>query len=223
MEGTTTSDSPRSARGGRPRRSPLLGERAIRSIERHLMRRERRREELFEESQRLRRAAQGAMARLHEGRSIEAEIRSIERGARALARRGHRKGRGEAGLAHDALQEAVEAILLDRVVRGEPFPSPEDLGVPPEEYLAGLGDLAGEVRRLALAALSQGSPEEARRRLAEMESILGILLRFETPRSIVPLKPKQDSARALVERTRGDVTLAEVLHRAGLKGRPEAG
>jgi predicted translin family RNA/ssDNA-binding protein len=40
-------------------------------------------------------------------------------------------------------------------------------------------------------------------------------LRFEGPRSIISLKPKQDAARSLVEKTRGDVALAEVLHRAG--------
>ena len=47
-----------------------------------------------------------------------------------------------------------------------------------------------------------------------MEAVYRTLLHFETPRAIVPLKPKQDQARALLERTRGDVTMATVIARA---------
>ncbi|HUI38826.1 MAG TPA: hypothetical protein VLY85_04265, partial [Thermoplasmata archaeon] len=164
----------------------------------------------------LRRRAQAAMARIHEGRRVDREVREIGSEMRALARRARVRGVGEVGAVHDALQEAVEATLLDRISRGEPLPGRGALGVGPEAYLTGLGDLAGEIRRLALAALSEGRLEVARQRLREMDSVYRLLLRFEAPRAIVSLKPKQDTARALLERTRGDVALAEVLARAGL-------
>jgi len=192
----------------------LLSAESVEAIEAHLRSRERRRDELFEESRRLRRLAQSTMAAIHEGRPVAREIAEIRRQARALAERVRTEARADASLAHDALQEAVEACLLDAIAAGGRLPTPEELAVDPEEYLHGLGDLAGEVRRLALERLSAGDPEGARRRLREMEAVYRTLLHFETPRAIVPLKPKQDQARALLERTRGDVTMATVIARA---------
>ncbi len=196
----------------------LVGEPAVREIERHLRAREARRDALADASRALRRESQAVMARMHEGRSVGREVVAIARRARALAARIRSIAPEDGGLAHDALQESVEAILLDRVVREAPFPSPKALGVPPEAYLSGLGDLVGEVRRLALAALTTGDLGAARRHLATMESLYRTLCRFESPRSIVALKPKQDTARSLVERTRGEVALAGVLARAGGHG-----
>jgi translin len=154
------------------------------------------------------------MASIHEGRSVLREVAEVRRQARLLAERVRTEGRGDAALAHDALQEAVEACLLDAIVLGRTLPTPPELGVDPEEYLHGLGDLVGEVRRLALEALNAGDHAGAARRLREMEAVYRTLLHFETPRAIVPLKPKQDQARALLERTRGDVTMASVIARA---------
>ncbi len=167
----------------------------------------------------LRRQAQAAMAHLHEGRTVDREILGIARDARALAERLREEVGADGGIAHDALQESVEAILLHRLVRHRPFPSPRDLAVPPEAYLAGFADLVGEVRRLALEALTRGAILEAREHLAEMDQLFRTLARFESPRAILALKPKQDSARALLERTRGDVALAGILERAGLARR----
>jgi translin len=158
------------------------------------------------------------MASIHEGRTASREVAEVRREGRALADRIRAEGRGDASLAHDALQEAVEACLLYAIVAGEALPTPEELGVDPEEYLHGLGDLAGEIRRLALERLAAGDPEGAQRRLREMEAVYRALLHFETPRAIIPLKPKQDQARALLERTRGDVTMATVI--AGVRSRP---
>jgi translin len=56
-----------------------------------------------------------------------------------------------------------------------------------------------------------------------MESLYHTLLGFETARAIVSLKPKQDTARALLERTRGEVTMARLLHRAGLRSTDRGG
>ena len=47
-----------------------------------------------------------------------------------------------------------------------------------------------------------------------MEELTQALLRFDTSRAIVQLKPKQDQARTLVERTRGEVVMARFLARA---------
>ncbi|MGI0130290.1 MAG: hypothetical protein ACREEC_09110 [Thermoplasmata archaeon] len=215
MGGTTTSISRRSA--DRPKRNSLLGEPTIRQIEAHLKRREKRRDDLFDASRALRRRAQGIMGRIHEGRPVGVEIAGLARSARTLAQRVRGEAGSDRGLAHDALQESAEAILLDCVVRGATFPSPKSLGLGPEEYLGGLGDLVGEMRRLTLSALSEGNVPLAREHLREMESVFRALLRFEGPRAIIALKPKQDAARSILEKTRGDVALAEVLSRAGVR------
>jgi translin len=197
-------------------------DRTVRSIERHLAAREERRRDLYERARALRRSAQHTMTRLHAGAATAGEIPKLRRELARLAAELPKRYSGDEGLADDALQEAVEAILLSAAIDGAAFPAPEELGVAPEPYLLGLGDVVGEVRRLALAELAQGHVALATERLALMEALYHTLLGFETARAIVSLKPKQDTARALLERTRGEVTLAKVLHRAGVPPSTEA-
>ena len=124
------------------------------------------------------------------------------------------KGRGDEGLAFDALQEGVEGVLLGAIVGGTPLPGPSDLGVDPEPYLLGLGDVVGEVRRLVLDRLAHDDLAGAEVRLALMDALARDLMRFDTTRAIVQLKPKQDTARSLLERTRGEVVMARLHLRA---------
>lgn len=212
-----TSGSRRSAR--RPPLPRTLPERELKAVEAHLERRERERDRLFERARALRRHAQAAMTRLHDARASAAELDALLAEGRALAR--SVAGSPDAGLAQDALQEYVEASLLSAVRDGAPFPTPRALGVGPEAYLLGLGDLVGELRRLALSALGEHRVEEAARLAALMEAVYRTLMRFEAPRGIVALKPKQDQARGLLERTRGELALARLLERARLPAGPE--
>jgi translin len=189
---------------------------AVRAIERHLTAREARRRRLFERARALRRLSQQTMTRIHAGSAKPAELRRVQAALAKLAEALPTEYPGDEGLAEDALQEGVEALLLEAAAEGRPFPTPEELGVPPEPYLLGLGDVVGEIRRLTLADLTRGDVDRATERLALMESVYHTLLGFETARAIVSLKPKQDTARALLERTRGELTMAKLLHRAGV-------
>jgi translin len=200
--------------GSPPTVAPALGEAVLGSIEAHLRQRELRREELYQQARRLRRQAQGTMTRLHLGAAEAGELVSVRNGLRELSERIRRDGRADEPLVHDALQEAVEASLLGAIVARETLPGPADLSVEPEPYLLGLGDVVGEVRRLVLERLGRDDLEGAERHLALMEELAQALLRFDTSRAIVQLKPKQDQARALVERTRGEVVMARFLARA---------
>jgi translin len=191
-----------------------LGESVLGSIEVHLRQRELRREELYQQARRLRRLAQVTMTRLHVGAAEPGEIASVRTSLRELSDRLRREGRADEPLAHDALQEAVEASLLGAIVAGETLPGPTELDVEPEPYLLGLGDVVGEVRRLVLERLGVDDLDAAERYLRLMEDLTQSLLRFDTSRAIVQLKPKQDQARALVERTRGEVVMARFLARA---------
>jgi translin len=190
---------------------------AVRSIERHLASREERRRRLFERARALRRLAQQTMTRLHGGSAPPSEVARVRSELRRLAEALPKEFPGDESLAEDALQEGVEAVLLGAAIDRSPFPTPTELGVQPEPYLLGLGDVVGEIRRLALAELTVGEVDRAAERLALMEAVYHTLLGFETARAIVSLKPKQDTARALLERTRGEVTMARLLHRAGVR------
>ncbi|MCI4325963.1 MAG: hypothetical protein L3K00_08865 [Thermoplasmata archaeon] len=193
---------------------------AVRAIERHLAQRESRRRRLFERARALRRLSQQTMTRLHAGSATPAELERVRADLARLAASLPTEYPGDEGIAEDALQEGVEAMLLAAATEGRSFPTPAELGVAPEPYLLGLGDVVGEIRRLTLADLTRGDVVGAADRLALMESVYHTLLGFETARAIVSLKPKQDTARALLERTRGEVTMARLLHRAGV---PPAG
>jgi len=208
--GSLSSDSPSG-----PAR-PALGEAVLASIEAHLRQRELRREELYQQARRLRRLAQGTMTQMHLGTAGPDESAAVRTGLAELSRRLRRDGRVDEPLVHDALQEGVEACLLAAIVARGPLPGPADLEVEPEPYLLGLGDVVGEVRRLVLQRLGADDLDGAERGLRLMEDLAQSLLRFDTSRAIVQLKPKQDQARALVERTRGEVVMARLLAR----GRP---
>jgi translin len=214
------SDSPPSDSAG-SRNASGVPEQVLARIEAQLRQREIDRDDLAERSRRLRRLAQGTMGRIHSGaEGTSGSLVEIERAMREFTERLRSEGRNDEGLARDALQESVEAALLGRIVAGRALPGPDDLGVDPEPYLLGLGDVVGEVRRLALRALTEGKVDEAERALGLMDNLYQSLMRFDTPRAIVALKPKQDTARALVERTRGEVTLARLLARAQLPPSP---
>lgn len=193
-----------------PHHPSAPSEAVLAEAERALAERIRSRDRLFEEARQVRRQAQDAMRRFHAGEDPVRELRALIPRVRRL----QREGEGAEGIVADALQEYAEARFLAAVVHGLPLPSLRELEVPVEVYLTGLGDLVGEVRRLAVAALGQEDLVGAERLLELMEALLHALLRFEAPRGIIAIKPKQDVARSLLERTRGEIALATVLHRA---------
>lgn len=113
-----------------------------------------------------------------------------------------------AGFVENAHQDMTEAAVTYSLLRDAPLPSPEDLGVTNRAYLLGLGDVVGELRRYALERLGEGAVEDAREALDVMEILYQGLMRFDYPRAVVAVKRKQDIARSLVEKTRGEVAVA---------------
>jgi translin len=214
-----TSGSPSSAdRAAPPKTADGVPEAALAGIEAHLRQRELRREELYQRARRLRRLAQSTMSRLHTEHAVPPAVTEVRRELAELADWLRREGRGDEGLAFDALQEGVEGVLLAAILSATPLPGPSDLGVDPEPYLLGLGDVVGEVRRLVLDRLAHDDLAGAERYLALMDALTRDLLRFDTTRAIVQLKPKQDTARSLLERTRGEVVMARLHLRASAAG-----
>jgi translin len=116
------------------------------------------------------------------------------------------------GIVESAMQEYVEAKVLYAYTQGEPLPSHGAIGVTPEAYILGVGDVIGEIRRLALDSIRKGSVDEAAKHLEDMEHLYDFLMNFNYPSSLVAVRRKQDIARGILEKTRGDVTNAIRSH-----------
>lgn len=122
-----------------------------------------------------------------------------------------------AGFVENAMQEACEAFLFHSILEARDLPTPKECGVTDTAYLLGLGDVVGELRRCALTALRDGNVSDASHFLERMERILDALMRFDYPTALVALRRKQDIARSLIEKTRGEVAVAARSHELSKK------
>ena len=108
---------------------------------------------------------------------------------------------------HDTEKEMVEAAAVLAIVRGKPYPSVDDLGAQVMSYLNGMGEAASEVRRFALDEMRRGHIEEAAVILKQMETIYDDLITFDYADSMTGgLRRTCDALRAVIERTRSDLT-----------------
>lgn len=111
------------------------------------------------------------------------------------------------GMFSAALQEYSEANILLKLVEESEYASAEDTNVTSIDYVLGLADVVGELRRLALDALREGEVKEAEKCLEIMDEIYIELLALDEAYMLVPgLRHKSDIARRIIETTRGDVT-----------------
>lgn len=107
-----------------------------------------------------------------------------------------------------ARQEYSEAAILYGLNTGAGYPSPELLGVSSTEYILGLADVPGELRRQTLDLLRNGELETAEQNLALMEEIyLNITSVEEVSVFLKGLRRKIDVTRSVNERTRAELTL----------------
>ncbi|HSV74953.1 MAG TPA: hypothetical protein VLH79_14430 [Chthonomonadales bacterium] len=114
-----------------------------------------------------------------------------------------------AGYVHDAEKEYVEAEAVHAIVRGRDVPPPAALGVGAAAYLNGLAEAGSECRRYVLDRLRAGASEEADRVLRIMDDIYYELVTFDFPDAITGnLRRTTDAFRAVLERTRGDLTVS---------------
>lgn len=113
-----------------------------------------------------------------------------------------------AGYVHDSQKEYVEAEVVLSIVQGAAVPDHSDLGVEPAAYLNGLAEAGSECRRFVLDRLREGNGERAEGVLAAMEEIYYELISFDYPDAITGgLRRTTDAFRAVLERTRADLTL----------------
>ena len=111
------------------------------------------------------------------------------------------------GPLHDAAKEYAEARLTAAMVADAPLPSADDLRVPPAAWLNGLAEAASELRRHLLDRLRQGDLSRSETLLATMDEAYGMLVTMDYPDAVSGgLRRTTDALRAVLERTRGDLT-----------------
>ncbi len=113
------------------------------------------------------------------------------------------------GYTQDALKEVVEAFATSAIIRRQPLPTPESLGVEASTYLLGLAEAATELRRFILDIMRRAErhSDEAEYLLAWMDAIYDQLITFDFPDALTHgLRRQTDIVRGVLERTRGDMT-----------------
>lgn len=113
------------------------------------------------------------------------------------------------GYVEDALKEYAEAAIALAIVERRPIPTASDLGIGAAPYLGGLADAAGELRRFILDALRTDEFSRCEEILDVMDEIYTVLVTMDYPDAVTRgLRRSTDMVRGVLERTRGDLTIA---------------
>jgi translin len=119
-----------------------------------------------------------------------------------------------AGFLHDAAKEYVEASVLAALLAGTTPPGPDDLGVEAPAWLHGLAEAASELRRNLLDRLREGDLARGEALLDLMVDAYDALVDVDLPDALTGgLRRTVDALRAVLERSRGDVTATVVQER----------
>ncbi len=115
-----------------------------------------------------------------------------------------------AGFVHDSEKEYAEARITHAFIAGgTKLPTRDELDVGLAAYLNGLAEAVGELRRYLLDILRAGHVERCEECLAVMDEVYGILVTFDYPDAMTGgLRRMTDNVRGILERTRGDLSLA---------------
>jgi translin len=114
-----------------------------------------------------------------------------------------------AGFVQDAQKEYAEAATLTALVQGQPVPSALELAIGHAPYLNGLGETVGELRRYVLDQLRRGNIGNCEALLQHMDDIYALLTSIDFPDAVTQgLRRTTDTARSILEKTRGDLTTA---------------
>ena len=113
------------------------------------------------------------------------------------------------GYIEDSLKEYTEAAVTLALVERRPMPTADELGIGAAPYLGGLADTVGEMRRFILDALRTDDFSRCEELLDVMDEIYTVLVTMDYPDAVTRgLRRSTDMVRGILERTRGDLTVA---------------
>jgi len=111
------------------------------------------------------------------------------------------------GYTQDSLKELTEACVVYAIVLNRSIPTPHEIEVDEAAYLNGLAEAASELRRRCLDLIRRDRVAEAERMLTAMDDIYAQLVTIDFPDALTGgLRRTTDALRAVLERTRGDLT-----------------
>ena len=117
----------------------------------------------------------------------------------------------QAGFLQDAQKEYAEARLTEALIADTELPGPDEIGVELAPYLNGMAEAIGEGRRAVLDLLRRGETEPAERIMETMDDMYDVLVSIDFPDAMTRnLRRSTDAARAIMERTRGDLSMTVV-------------
>ncbi len=106
-------------------------------------------------------------------------------------------------------QEYTELIAFHAIINNNNIPTPSEMKINPLNFILGLADVIGELRRYALDNIRNDNIEGLNNILESMDEIYTYLFSIDYPTGVTQdLRHKVDVARNIIEKTRGDVSLA---------------
>jgi translin len=117
-----------------------------------------------------------------------------------------------AGYTQDSLKEFVEACAVYAMLCHRSLPAPDALGVQVDypAYLKGLAEAASEMRRAILDTIRKGDLDRGELLLEKMQEVYAAMTTIDFPDAVTGgLRRTTDSLRAVLERTRGDLTVTK--------------
>ena len=118
-----------------------------------------------------------------------------------------------AGFMNDARKEFTEANITLAVISGSDIPSIDDLKVDAGAYINGMAEVIGELRRYILDALRRNAVDGCQEFMDIMDEMYSVLVTIDFPEGVTSgLRHNTDAMRGVLERTRGDLTMALRQH-----------
>ena len=118
-----------------------------------------------------------------------------------------------AGFMNDARKEFTEANVTLAVISGADIPTISDLKVDAAAYINGMAEVIGELRRYILDALRRNEVDGCQEFMDIMDEMFSVLITIDFPEGVTSgLRHNTDAMRGVLERTRGDLTMALRQH-----------
>jgi translin len=113
------------------------------------------------------------------------------------------------GFVEDGQKEYVEACATLAFTEGSRLPTIDELGIGAGAYMNGLAEAIGELRRFVLDILRKDDFTRCEDLLRLMDEVYSVLVTLDYPDAVTRgLRRNTDVMRGVIERTRGDLTVA---------------
>ena len=182
------------------------------SVIEELAERNRDREQALSVSREVIRFSANAIRAVHRG-AFEDARELISKGAVRLSDADHIATSSpsifNAGFMNDARKEFTEANVTLAGISGSDIPSIDDLKVDAAAYINGMAEVIGELRRYILDALRRDEVDGCQEFMDIMDEMYSVLVTIDFPEGVTSgLRHSTDAMRGVLERTRGDLTMA---------------